>query len=368
MNILVVCPECKRQLEVPESAAGKPIRCPGCESVIPADPEFPKRESVTSAPASPPPALLARPHEQERDQFADGEPRRKKKPIRKGASLGLILGLVGGGVLLFLILVGGGVGLLVYFALNRTIPEEEWRPFSPPNSGCTILMPGTPVPQSQTINGILLNKHQVERKREKAGFAVAVFDLNFKVVKPDALEVLTKAERDHMEGRTNGKVTSESAISLGNLPGREFQVVPKDGGLIIERLYLARVGNAHRVYLLVAGGDYIKPNKGDAARFFDSFQLTVPTTPPEFGVGPIAQGPQPPVANPPRPNPVRPVRPQRTTRPQQQIPPGERAIWDETSGTQTISLAFSADSATLAVGHWDKKFRLWDVAGARTGK
>lgn len=34
-GILVACPSCKKQMKVPDTAAGKKIRCPGCKGAVP---------------------------------------------------------------------------------------------------------------------------------------------------------------------------------------------------------------------------------------------------------------------------------------------------------------------------------------------
>jgi hypothetical protein len=57
---VVACPECGKKLNVPESAAGKKVRCPGCQKVFPV-PGAPAA-NPTSAPTPPPrPAAVATP-------------------------------------------------------------------------------------------------------------------------------------------------------------------------------------------------------------------------------------------------------------------------------------------------------------------
>jgi hypothetical protein len=47
---VVACPECAKKLNVPESAAGKKVRCPGCQKVFPVP-------GASAAVASPPPPV-----------------------------------------------------------------------------------------------------------------------------------------------------------------------------------------------------------------------------------------------------------------------------------------------------------------------
>src|SRR5262249_3363101 len=147
----------------------------------------------------------------------------RKRP-RKKSSLGLVIGLIGGGVFLLALIVCGGVGTLLYFVLNKTIPETAWQTFSPPNSDCTILMPGTPVSHTSNILGITTTQYEVERKKEDAYFAVSIFDVPPQSLRPSLLDDVAKGSRDGAMAKVSGsKVSSETSISLGNLPGREYQ-------------------------------------------------------------------------------------------------------------------------------------------------
>src|SRR5579884_116253 len=228
-----------------------------------------------------------------------------KGPKRKKSSARLIMGLVAGSVVLLLLVLGlGGEGPW-HFLRNQTIPQSEWQTFSPPNGGCTVLMPGTPTPQTLDILGISAKTYQVERKKEKTYFAVTMFDISPPFLRPSLLQDVANSCRDaakaHMDAVEPGStVTSESAISLGNLPGREYQITtpPTKRGTFITRLYLAKIDNTHRFFLLQAGGSIIQPNTGDAARFFDSFKIDNTATPPTFGDATKRDAAKPPQANP----------------------------------------------------------------------
>jgi len=226
------------------------------------------------------------------------------------------MGLVAGSVVLLLLVLGlGGEGPW-HFLRNKTIPQSEWQTFSPPNGGCTVLMPGTPTPQTLDILGISAKTYQVERKKEKTYFAVTMFDISPPFLRPSLLQDVANSCRDaakaHMDAVEPGStVTSESAISLGNLPGREYQITPPPTkrGTFITRLYLAKIDNTHRFFLLQAGGSIIKPNKDDAARFFDSFKIDASATPPTFegdtkeaGAKPLPDNKLPQAHSPPNPD------------------------------------------------------------------
>lgn len=323
MSALVLCPECKRKLKVPDTAVGKTIRCPMCKASIPpvtgpasdtedAEPHIPSRpRSVKTAP---PPRTAPRGQLNREEDMEDEDddapveekpirkkPSRKRRPIRKKSSAGPIIGLAVGGVLLLIVLLGSGFAVFRYFSRSRTIPEAEWQSFSPPNSGCSVLMPGTPVPQPMNVIGVTMRFYEVKRLKENAAFSLAICEVPPHVVRPSLLEDMTKGSRDGILAQISGaKVTSETSITLGNLPGREIQLQRPTRGSIIARWYLAKIGNTHRAYAVVAEGDYIQPNKGDAARFLDSFKIDASATPPTFDNAAPPFGPQqPPVVNPP---------------------------------------------------------------------
>src|SRR5579871_6539599 len=114
MSALLVCPECNRKLKIPDSAVGKSVRCPGCQALIPAAKQSTaEREAVTANPAPPPAVVPVRKRPSLGDESADDPALGVRKPVRRRSSLGLILGLVIGGGVLFLCVIGGGVAALV---------------------------------------------------------------------------------------------------------------------------------------------------------------------------------------------------------------------------------------------------------------
>lgn len=322
MSSFISCPECKRKLKVPESMVGKAFRCPACKAIIESESEEdtpPPSRAVKTTPA--PRSAVALPrsrpprNEEPEDDFDPEEeepvrekPRRKKRPIRKQPSSGLIIGLVVGGAVLLLLVLGGGGGLLWYFLRHKGIAEADWQTFAPTGRDCSVLMPGQPQPQTIHMLGIDVTQYTVLRKNGSEAFAVAFYDIPQNLLRPSLLEEMAKGSRDGaMNNMGGGKATNETPISLGNVPGREYQIKPVIGrGTLIGRIYLAKIGKIHRAYLLMVGGDSIQPNTGDAARFLESFQITGPAEAPDLGGAAAGGRLQPPAMNPqpnlPRPN------------------------------------------------------------------
>jgi hypothetical protein len=65
--MLVLCPGCRKKLNVPENLAGKKLRCPGCKTVVPAPAASaavtpsPPREGPRQSPARPDEAAASKP-------------------------------------------------------------------------------------------------------------------------------------------------------------------------------------------------------------------------------------------------------------------------------------------------------------------
>ncbi len=318
MSSFISCPDCKRKLKVPETMLGKSFRCPACKTVIEAELEEeppPPSRAVKTAQSGRSAAALPRirpsPAEEPEDDFEPEEeepirekPRRKRRPIRKRSSSGLIIGLVAGGAVLFLLVLAAGGGLLWYFLRSKGIPDKEWQTFTPPGGDCTVLMPGAPLPQTLNLLGLKVTQYQLERKKEKEIFIVAVYDIPQHILRPNLLDDMANGSRaGALNSMGGGQVTSDTPITLGNIPGREYQIKPAaNPGILIVRVYLAKVGNEHREFLLMVGGDFIQPNKGDAAHFLDSVKMNGSASAPELTGAAAGGGMQPPPMN-PKPNP-----------------------------------------------------------------
>lgn len=316
MSAVLVCPDCGQRLRVPETATGKAFRCPSCTAVIPAssEPEVPSSRAVKSALSSrtaPPVSRRRAPREGEpEDDFEPAEESiserssRKRRARGKKSSTGLILGLAAAVVVVVLVVLGGGATAIWLVLHNRGKPiaEAEWQTFSPPNSDCSVLMPGIPQPQPLTVLGITINKYLLTRTKEKAFFAVAYANLGPDPLQPNALDVMANAERDHLLRTLKCTVAGETATQLGALPGRELQIATQPRGTYIERMYLAKIGGIHRLYLVVVGGDNLTATHADVARFFDSFKIDGSAIPPTYlgAAMPVGLNPNPPaLVNPP---------------------------------------------------------------------
>ncbi len=131
---------------------------------------------------------------------------------------------------------------------------------------------------------------------------VAFADLGPDPQPPNILETIANAERDNLMQTLKGKVTSETAIQLVNVPGREFQIATLPQGTLMERIYLAKVEGKNRLYILAAAGDTYTPTSAEMTQFFASFWFHGSVLPPTFldAGAPPGGGQLPPAFNPPR--------------------------------------------------------------------
>jgi hypothetical protein len=112
MAIHVSCPQCQKDIEVPDDLAGKRIRCKACSATM----AVPMTAEVVDDEPSPPAADDDAPLEAEIVQPGPERPRGRRKK-RSALKVVLILGLVGG---LLACLAGAGGTAVWYFALRDT--------------------------------------------------------------------------------------------------------------------------------------------------------------------------------------------------------------------------------------------------------
>lgn len=99
--MMTACPSCSKQLNVPETAVGKKVRCPGCQQVfeVGAGGKGPAQHVQATPPAPRPvparPAPVSRP-EPEEDDFADMPVRSNGGGARRIASSGAMWLRIGG--------------------------------------------------------------------------------------------------------------------------------------------------------------------------------------------------------------------------------------------------------------------------------
>jgi hypothetical protein len=206
-----------------------------------------------------------------------------------------------------LAVVCGGVAFFLF--TRGSIRDSDWKEFSPPGGGYSVLLPGTPTLNNAALQGASGNKYLLELPRAHLEFAVAHVDFPGGAFAPGSLAVLAGAERDALMRQVNGKLLGERDVMLGNYPGREFQIDAAGKGVVIERLYLSQRGPVTRVYLVMVGGKDVRAGTGHAAKFLDSFAILAPPGPPRDQARLPDKTPKPPDTRPKPPPDTRPKPP-----------------------------------------------------------
>jgi hypothetical protein len=185
--------------------------------------------------------------------------------------------VLGVAVLLAILLLGGGV-MAVLYALFRApdaprrkpLTESQWHLLRPPRGGCAVLMPGTP--------GVFEVRERGTRYWSRLMEEQCEFVLFCGTPRPglgvEDIEKLLRIDRDNMLRIVpQGRVTRDESVSLYGCPGQEVEINGPNGMVCLVRGFLVGKGSTKRLYELRIGGFDLRPDAGDAARFFDSFRL-----------------------------------------------------------------------------------------------
>jgi hypothetical protein len=159
---------------------------------------------------------------------------------------------------------------------GRSVPASAWETFVPPEGRCQLLMPGTPKAEVVSVDRAGLKnaqRYEVIRKDEGAVFLLIIADRDAKETSRKSFPELYVPVREYILAIQDGEVIWEDDIMMGPHAGKELQVRPAEGGLLLARVYLVRGRPFDRLYILVTAGAWLQPGKGDAAKFFESFKL-----------------------------------------------------------------------------------------------
>ena len=155
------------------------------------------------------------------------------------------------------------------------IAQSIWKPFSSPEGGFTVLMPGTPTLEQETINdpqlgSVNLNGFIGERPDE-AIYMVVYADLPSNVVlTPDDADTLLQSLIREFSNDPGDRLLNQQTINLGNYPGKEVKVEHIGGVTGRYRIYLVN----QRLYVLGVVTSKEQYLQKSIQGFLDSFQLT----------------------------------------------------------------------------------------------
>jgi DNA-directed RNA polymerase subunit RPC12/RpoP len=252
------CPGCQGILKlVGKPPPGASLTCPRCKRTL----RLSSKTQMAKAVAKP--QAVARPQ-------AVAKPQAAQVPRGRGLD---ILALV--------VMFGLAFGLIGFYThmkgwWGQGIPRSAWALFTPPDGRCEILMPGTPEVTPARVHGegiVTGQRYVVKREAELAAFLLIVSDRDATVTGTQSFDQLYAPVREYILSIQDGEVIWEDDIMHGSHAGKELQIKPAEGGLLIARVYLVRGQPHDRLYILVAVGPWTDSRKGDAAKFFGSFKI-----------------------------------------------------------------------------------------------
>ncbi len=154
--------------------------------------------------------------------------------------------------------------------------QTGWQEFRSTAGGYSIVMPGKPIEQKQTVDtsGGSVDLYSASIDNQSGSYIAMYADYPASAVGQSDPQKLLDSSRDGAVANSGGTLVSEQKLLLNNNPGREIQVsVPAQNGqaavLIVDRYFLV----GQRLYQTMA----IIPNgqqvSAEAQKFLDSFKL-----------------------------------------------------------------------------------------------
>ncbi|MDO8646811.1 MAG: hypothetical protein Q7R70_00140 [Candidatus Diapherotrites archaeon] len=164
-----------------------------------------------------------------------------------------------------------GVSLLfVFFLMGCSTNETPLKEFKPAGAGFSVLMPGTPQLQTQTMNTAIgpVDIKMYVLEKDNLGYTVGYTSYPEAAVSEKTPDQMLDGARDGAVANVFGTLTSEEILSINGNPAREFTITVKGGGI---RARIILVKNKLYMVLVAASKDNImKKQVGD---FLESFKL-----------------------------------------------------------------------------------------------
>jgi HEAT repeat protein len=177
--IVISCPKCRAELEIPNQQGGKIVKCPECgvslKIPMPRKESPPKETQIKAAPSRPMAAVPPKPRSPEKKEPAYREPSRKSAAKPKAAGPWLMIGVVGGS-LAFLAVVGTVVGIIVFRSASTISGTEAQSQSAGPSGSLPVkstALASTPAP-SKVEEAKSAAKDEESKKEEEFVESVAV--------------------------------------------------------------------------------------------------------------------------------------------------------------------------------------------------
>jgi hypothetical protein len=150
-----------------------------------------------------------------------------------------------------------------------------WIEFKSADGNFSVLMPGTPTADVQTVNtqSGQIEIHFYTLSTKNAVYSVSYSDYPASIFDTTPIKSILDGARDGAVKNTQGRLIDEADIALGAYPGRELNV-ESSGGTNVMQAHLYVVN--HRLYQVIVVTGKGRASSPDLQKFLDSFKLATP--------------------------------------------------------------------------------------------
>ncbi len=156
--------------------------------------------------------------------------------------------------------------------LGSGFAQGEWPTFKSTEENFTISLPREPKQEQTTGRTPLGNGHHIYTTEDNdVSFTVSYSMLDNAPTQPKDIKRILDMARDLVAMVANGKLLTDTEISIDNFPGRLVRI-EKDKRIWTVHAYLVK----NRMYQLMTTEPKAKEQNAPAAKFFESFHLLHP--------------------------------------------------------------------------------------------
>lgn len=216
---------------------------------------------------APPPGNYTPPNYPGYPQGAETNYSASAAPKSSPSPLAIVAGL-GGACILLLVIIAAVAFSKMHSDNDTTHSNGNWKTFTASDAGYSILMPGTPTPQTQYDGSTKVNMYVGADQGTQ--YIASYFEAPGAEAN-SAFDILQKAKVDGLQG------TLEDAhdVTLGSLHGRDFTVSNPQKPGVKDARFEVFLSNG-RLFQFMIMGDKSALNGYDADRFFDSISINYP--------------------------------------------------------------------------------------------
>ncbi|NTW99209.1 MAG: hypothetical protein HGB35_04635 [Geobacteraceae bacterium] len=162
--------------------------------------------------------------------------------------------------------------LLLLILISAGCQKAEWKPFTSAQGGFSVLMPDIPVEKTEQANTVagMIALHMFSLEQKESAYVVTYSDFPVAVNQTVDSKAVLDSSRDGAVASFQGKLLTETSISIDGFPGRDLKIESPDG-LHTVRLRIFLVKN--RLYQVMIVTTKERVDLKDNFKYLDSFKL-----------------------------------------------------------------------------------------------